>query len=497
MRGDASTEFAKCADPSGELGRAHFGLEFSVGVAYRGGALTAETSETLSGDIQNLADVARVGAQQCLQLVLLWSRHEPHRVGESCVVARAATLGRGAADTAGDPPRVEFSRQRPGVNEPTGCLTAPTLSRRQWRLEPVRDQLKLTNLGKRDLLHNGVARAACTAKVGDTVAIEGVVSFLVVHRSRLFAGEVREDFEFGQPDPDGLVGETPELWELRADVARLGLCRAHVVVFGDSGSGKELCARAIHRASPRRVATLVSRNAATIPQGLVEAELFGNAQNYPHAGLPARSGLVGQADRGTLFLDEVGELPEHQQANLLRVLDAGEYQRLGEDRLRRSDLRVIAATNRSPEALKPDFLARFSERVQVPGLNQRRADVPLLARGILKRLAQEDPNGGELALDQTLTDALVRHQYQLHHRELERILRLASRHAVSGELVACPEVLAELDLPVAAEVASEAAVRQVLAECKTATEAAKRLGLPSRFALYRLMKKLGIESDTS
>jgi transcriptional regulator of acetoin/glycerol metabolism len=110
----------------------------------------------------------------------------------------------------------------------------------------------------------------------------------------------------------------------------------------------------------------------------------------------------------------------------------------------------------------------------------------------LKRLAAEEATG-ELCLDQTLTDALVRHQYRLHHRELERILRLASRHAVDRELGTNPEVLAELELPVVTEAVSEAVLRLALAECKTASEAAKRLGLPSRFALYRLMKKLGVE----
>ena len=239
----------------------------------------------------------------------------------------------------------------------------------------------------------------------------------------------------------------------------------------------------------------MSRNAASIPDGLVEAELFGNAANYPHAGIAARSGLVGMADKGTLFLDEVGELAEHQQANLLRVMDTGEYQRLGEDRLRRSSLRVVAATNRPPETLKSDFLARFTERLWVPGLNERRADIPFLARQLLARICAEQPNAGASQLGMVFTDALVRHQYRLHHRELERLLRLARRNSAGRELELSRELETELDLPLALCDTSVESILGALAASRNAAEAAKRLGLPSRFALYRLMKRLGIEQD--
>jgi two-component system nitrogen regulation response regulator GlnG/two-component system response regulator HydG len=268
------------------------------------------------------------------------------------------------------------------------------------------------------------------------------------------------------------------------------------MIFGPSGSGKELCAQALHRASPQRAGKWLARNAATIPAGLVEAELFGNAANYPHSGMPARSGLVGAADGGTLFLDEIGELGEAQQANLLRFLDSGEYQRLGEDRPRHADVRVIGATNRPAESLKADVLARFTEQVQVPGLNERSADIPLLARNILRRLTREE-QCEELAMSLELSEALVRHQYTLHHRELERLLRLARRGSASSELGLVPAVESELEIPVSAAGPSADSIRQALVVCKSSSEAAKRLGLPSRFALYRLMKKFGIEQKPS
>lgn len=337
--------------------------------------------------------------------------------------------------------------------------------------------------------------STCQAAVGDTLGVEGVVLFLVAKRPRVMREAPHDDFEFGGADVNGIVGESPEIWELRHDVNVLGRGQSHVAIFGPSGSGKELCARGLWRASARASSDLVSRNAASIPAGLVEAELFGNASNYPHAGLPSRNGLVGMAHRGTLFLDEVGELSEHQQANLLRVMDTGEYQRLGEDRLQKSALRVLAATNRAPDALKSDFLARFTERLSVPGLNERRADVPLLARHVLARICSENPMDGASRVGMALTDALVRHQYRLHHRELERLLRLARRHSPPSELGLPPEVEAELDLPLPNVDTSAAAVRAALSASKNASEAAKRLGLPSRFALHRLIKRLGIEPD--
>jgi two-component system nitrogen regulation response regulator GlnG/two-component system response regulator HydG len=428
----------------------------------------------------------------CVQLVLLWSRNEPERIGETCVIGRETLLGRGPTGQPGDPPRVEMLRQRPGANDPTGDLADPTLSRRQWLLKAAAGGVEATNVGKRPLLHNGIATDSCRAAVGDTLAVDGVALFLVARRPRTFTGATAEGFPFGAPDAGGMVGETPEAWQLRRELEFLGRGGAPVMIFGPSGSGKELCAHALHRASARRQGTWVARNAATIPAGLVEAELFGNAANYPNAGMPARAGLVGAADGGTLFLDEIGELTEAQQANLLRVLDSGEYQRLGEDKPRHADVRVIGATNRPPESLKADVLARFSEQLRVPGLNDRAADIPLLVRNILRRLSDEEP-GSALSLSLELADVLVRHNYTLHHRELERLLRLARRGSSDAELQLVPAVESELDVPTSVQGVTAETIRQALLVCKSSTEAAKRLGLPSRFALYRLMKKFGIE----
>ena len=165
--------------------------------------------------------------------------------------------------------------------------------------------------------------------------------------------------------------------------------REHVLVLGESGTGKELVAQAIHALGPRSGRRLVARSAATVPATLIDAELFGNAPSYPNAGMAERPGLVGEADGSTLFLDEIGELPVELQTHLLRLLDGGDYQRLGDARRRTADLRVVGATNRPTGQLKADLAARFPLRVHAPGLHERRDDVMLVARHVLRELVEE------------------------------------------------------------------------------------------------------------
>jgi DNA-binding NtrC family response regulator len=330
-------------------------------------------------------------------------------------------------------------------------------------------------------------------------------------------------FVFGEPDPHGIVGEGAAAWKLRAELAFAARTDHHVLLRGPSGVGKELAARTVHAMSSRAGRPLIARNAATFPEGLVDAELFGCAKNYPNVGSPERAGLVGEADGSFLFLDEIGELAPAMQAHLLRVLDrGGEYQRLGETRLRRSDLRLIAATNRPLTALKHDFTARFTSRVELPGLEARREDIPLLLRAILRRAARDvsvhdrfflptDDGAREPRIEPGLIEALLRHPFTHHTRELERIAWRAIATS-PGEFVALtPEVEAELCVapavaspePAAAartpndevdlESIDRAQIQAALAAADgRAAVAAERLGLRNRYVLYRLMKKHGI-----
>jgi two-component system nitrogen regulation response regulator GlnG/two-component system response regulator HydG len=394
-------------------------------------------------------------------LVVLWSRDEPGRIGEILLLPPGDpgpwTFGRGEAR--GDERRLSLSRQLPGEIVPTGPIASARISRAQLLLSPSPDGgLMVENLGSCPLLHRGRTVGRAEVSPGETLSLRHELSFLCVRRTPIAPapdGVALPPHPFGGPDAFGLVGESPALWDLRhriVAVARQGL---HVLILGESGSGKELVAQAIHARSPRGGRPLVARNAATIPEGIADAELFGNLRSYPNPGMPERPGLIGEADGSTLFLDEFAELPKSLQAHLLRVMDAGEYQRLGEAAVRRADLRILAATNRPLRDIQPDVLARLKVRILVPDLNARREDIPLLVVHLLRRHAAERPDlvrrffPSEDAqrvplVSPVLMEALVQHRYTTHVRELDAILVRAAMEGRGRYLELGSELKADL-----------------------------------------------------
>jgi DNA-binding NtrC family response regulator len=283
-----------------------------------------------------------------------------------------------------------------------------------------------------------------------------------------------------------------------------------VLVRGESGSGKELVAGAIHALSERAKKHLIARNAATIPPALIDAELFGNIKDYPNPGMPERKGMIGEAHGSTLFLDEIGEIPEEMQAHLLRVLDAkGEYHRLGESRPATSDFRLVGATNRPLSALKHDILARLKLQVEVPDLNERREDIPLLVHHLLRKAALEDGEiaerffegrpGGAPRLSSQLVARLLSHRYTHHVRELDAVLWRSLASSPGPEIELTSEVLEALSRPPTHSSAG-GKVRPEDLDPATVQEALDRhggvqervwpeLGLKNRFQLMRLIKK--------
>ncbi|MCA9691753.1 MAG: sigma-54-dependent Fis family transcriptional regulator [Myxococcales bacterium] len=484
---------------------------------------------------------AEEAAGRVLALILVWSRLEPSRVGEVALLPRSAdgrayVLGRAGGRK--DLPRVAWLRQRPGCNHETGPLTSPRVSRDQLLLQTLAGRrLALTNVGKLGLRIRGAdACEGGLAAPGDLVELDGEALFMVTERAPTLpsAMSLGPLHPFGEPDADGVVGESAVAWALREQIAFVAGRAVHVLVRGESGTGKELVAQAIHRRSARGARPLCARNAATIPETLIDAELFGNARNFPQSGMPERPGLVGEADGSSLFLDEFAELPAAMQAHLLRVMDQGEYQRLGESRSRRADFRLIAATNRPEEALKHDVLARLQLRVELPGLNDRREDIPLLARALLRRIAARDSEmarrffpGGDPAehpaLGLRLVASLLTRHYTTHVRELEALLWRAMTRS-RGELVDAWEEHAvqwsvaregpaqgiELTEPAkgASSGAGEAAVEpaavdpmsippEVIQACLDRhggrqEPAWRELGLSSRHVLTRLVKRHGL-----
>lgn len=230
------------------------------------------------------------------------------------------------------------------------------------------------------------------------------------------------------PAVEKLLGESRAMQRLRALVLRVGATDGRVLVLGENGSGKELVAAAVHASSSRAEHPFIKINCAAIPEGLVESELFGHERGAFTGAVSSRKGRFEQADRGTLMLDEVGELPAPIQAKLLRVLQEGCFERVGGSQTLNVDVRVIAATNRDLEAMidegtfREDLYYRLNVvTLEVPALRDRAEDVPLLAQAFLARI-RERHGRPKLAFTNDALAALTDHHYRGNVRELQNII---------------------------------------------------------------------------
>jgi len=476
-------------------------------------------SQTLTSDEEGEPGGARP-IPESLALAIAWYPTDPRRIGEVAILPPARQgaqfiLGRGRELAGPDHARVEFAIHRAGLLEVRPALASAKISRRQLLIEPRGTAyLSVQNVGRCPLLHNGVRVDSASVEPGHTLQL-GQELLLVCVRRAAWLRSLPADtcrHAFGCADEHGLVGESPAEWELRYEIAFIAPRTAHVLIVGESGTGKELVARAIHAQSARAARPFVSRNAATFPEGLVDAELFGHARNYPNPGMPERQGLIGVAHRSTLFLDEIAELPPNLQTHLLRVLDAGEFQRLGDSTLQTSDFRLIAATNQ-PERLREDMRARFKLSMHLAGLNERLEDIPLLLVHLLRQIAASNddirsrifPEGHVEAVPRvsfSLVDALLRHRYATHVRELEALIWDALGAGADPVLTfprrrRTQSAATSLHGSAGVNAAKKRISREELTSALEAhawslNETWKRLGLSSRHALARLMNKHGI-----
>jgi len=199
----------------------------------------------------------------------------------------------------------------------------------------------------------------------------------------------------------GVVGRSQPMRDLCQMIETVAPSGATVLISGETGTGKEVVARAIHQTSPRRQQRFVALNCSAIPENLLEAELFGHARGAFTGAVAARQGRLEQADRGTLFLDEVGTMSAALQTKLLRVLQEREFERVGENRTIKVDVRVLAATN--SELLKMVAEGTFREdlyyrlnviALQLPPLRDRKEDVPLLVQHFIRKFVARDGTGG-------------------------------------------------------------------------------------------------------
>jgi two-component system NtrC family response regulator len=304
---------------------------------------------------------------------------------------------------------------------------------------------------------------------------------------------------------EGIIGESGAMQEVLSLVHRVAASDATVLIRGESGTGKELIAKAIHYASGRAARPLVRVNCAALPETLLEAELFGHEKGAFTGAHAARQGRFEAAQGGSLFLDEIGDLPLHLQVKLLRVLQEREIERLGSSRSIGVDVRLLAATHRDLESavragtFRDDLYYRINVvTVTVPPLRDRRADIPPLLEHFLMRLARDNskPIRG---LTAEARDALLRYDYPGNVRELENLIERAvvlTRDDVIGlgDLplgVREPAVAADdaASLPAATEGLERRLIHDALvAAGGVQTRAAEALGISERVLRYKLRK---------
>ncbi|MGH9554760.1 MAG: sigma-54 interaction domain-containing protein, partial [Terriglobales bacterium] len=301
----------------------------------------------------------------------------------------------------------------------------------------------------------------------------------------------------------------PLLKKVLAQIEQVAPSQATVLITGETGTGKELVARAIHRMSPRTDHALIAVNCGAISPGLVESELFGHEKGAFTGAISQKIGRLELAHQGTLFLDEVGDIPPELQPKLLRVLQEQEFERLGSTRTIHVDVRLIAATNRDLEKLvaegrfRSDLFYRLNVfPLRVPPLRERREDIPLLVRYFAQRFAQRMDREIE-TIPAAAMNALVAWDWPGNVRELENIIE-RSVILSKGSVLNVP--LAGLRMETSPgngeadtlESAERKHILRVLKETKGVLSgprgAASRLGL-KRTTLQARMRKLGITRE--
>jgi formate hydrogenlyase transcriptional activator len=238
--------------------------------------------------------------------------------------------------------------------------------------------------------------------------------------------EIRTELKFEE-----IVGNSDALRRVLQELETVAPTDSTVLIYGETGTGKELIARAIHNLSSRNSNAFVKLNCAAIPTGLLESELFGHEKGAFTGAIAQRVGRFELANRGTVFLDEVGEIPLELQPKLLRVLQEREFERLGSTRTLRTDARLIAATNRDLTAMveeqkfRSDLYYRLNVfPVRVPALRERREDIPLLVRHFVQQFSRRMNRSIETILSETM-NTLVRYDWPGNIRELQNVIERA------------------------------------------------------------------------
>ena len=315
--------------------------------------------------------------------------------------------------------------------------------------------------------------------------------------------------ERGAPCP-ALIGESTVMRATRELIAKLARSQAPVHITGESGSGKELAARLVHDAGPRREGPFTAVNCGAIPENLMESEFFGHKKGAFTGATADRDGFFQAATGGTLFLDEVADLPLHMQVKLLRAIQEKKVRKVGSTAEEYVDVRLISATHRNlgeevkRGAFRQDLYYRLNViELRMPSLREMPQDIPRLAASILKR---QSAGGRNMRLSSDALDALASYEFPGNVRELENILERAIALTTGDEIqadelqigaksVAEPADIAALPLQERLDAIERKAIYEALEQTRyNRTAAAKLLGITFRALRYR-MERLGIKDE--
>ncbi len=381
------------------------------------------------------------------------------------------------------------------------------------RADPAVEVVLISAFGSLETALEAVREGAFdfVSKPIDIAAVRSVVARALTRRARAGAAPA-----FARPTaesltPGGLVGRSAAMLAVYKQIALACGSESPVLVTGETGTGKELVARAIHHHGTRGVQAFVAVNCGALTEGLLESELFGHVRGAFTGALSDKQGLVEQAQGGTLFLDEVGEMSSALQVRLLRTLEQGEVRPVGGGRARVVDVRVIAATHRDLERevsdgrFRQDLYYRLNVfRVRLPPLRERPGDVPLLVTHFLGTLAGR--RATPAAVSDAALAALAAHPWPGNVRELEHTLERAVAEARGGPIdlgdlppgFGVPPVTLEAPLfaglPTLEEL-EKRYLRHVLSQVKgNRSRAAEILGIDRR-TLYRMAERFGLTLD--
>jgi DNA-binding NtrC family response regulator len=369
----------------------------------------------------------------------------------------------------------------------------------------IDNAIEAMKLGAADFLQKPFSLEHLTAVVQKVMDVQSLKS-----ENQRLRDQLDHRYQF-----DNIIGRNAAMREIFQTVERVGPTRSTVLIAGESGVGKDIIARAIHQHSPRRAHAFVKINCTALPENLMESELFGYEKGAFTGAAVSKPGKFEQADKGTAFLDEIGDVPGHIQVKLLRILQERQFERLGSNLTRNVDVRVIAATNVDLRAALEE--GRFREDlyyrlnvvpINVPPLRERKEDIPFLAMHFVKKVSEE-LGTGERAISPAAMDKLVSHAWPGNVRELENTIE-RSMVLTSSEVLQPGDM--RIESPRGSHAASSNQQLPILPEGETLehweqmiireamrrtnnnkSQAARILGLTRNALRYRL-SQMGLES---